>query len=294
MADFDITASEAILNVKFSVIGFIAGLTPVPYAIINHYNQWILSLIIGAILSVSAGKLLFPKHFDVFGRAVLIGICVSFGAILVLAPDFEPYRPFGAYLVILSTFHYFEYAVTGLTNPSNLSTDSYLLNHSVQYWIAAIASWLEFFIELYFFPSYKTSQLILWTGGLICIVFDLLRKVAMFHAGVSFSHIVQSSKKEDHTLVTNGVFAYFRHPSYVGWFYWSLGTQVILCNPICFALYAYVSWLFFNERVYLEEYSLLQFFGSAYHKYQRQVPVGIPFVQGFTMDEFANKITGPN
>ena len=54
-------ASEALLNVKFSVIGFIAGLVPIPYAIVNGFSQWILNLIFGAILSVTAGKLLFPR-----------------------------------------------------------------------------------------------------------------------------------------------------------------------------------------------------------------------------------------
>ena len=54
-------ASEALLNVKFSVIGFIAGLVPIPYAIVNGFSQWILNLIFGAIFSVTAGKLLFPR-----------------------------------------------------------------------------------------------------------------------------------------------------------------------------------------------------------------------------------------
>jgi protein-S-isoprenylcysteine O-methyltransferase Ste14 len=30
----------------------------------------------------------------------------------------------------------------------------------------------------------------------------------------------------DHQLITSGVFSLMRHPSYVGWFYWSVGTQV--------------------------------------------------------------------
>ena len=54
-------ASEALLNVKISVIGIIAGLVPIPYAIINGFSQWILNLIFGAIISVTAGKLLFPR-----------------------------------------------------------------------------------------------------------------------------------------------------------------------------------------------------------------------------------------
>ena len=30
----------------------------------------------------------------------------------------------------------------------------------------------------------------------------------------------------DHQLVTSGVYGYCRHPSYAGWFLWSVGTQV--------------------------------------------------------------------
>lgn len=53
-----------------------------------------------------------------------------------------------------------------------------------------------------------------------------LRKAAMLTAGSNFNHIVQNEKAQSHVLVTSGVYAYFRHPSYVGWFYWSIGTQV--------------------------------------------------------------------
>lgn len=37
---------------------------------------------------------------------------------------------------------------------------------------------------------------------------------------------VQCEKNAGHVLVTHGVYSIFRHPSYVGWFYWSIGTQV--------------------------------------------------------------------
>ena len=96
---------------------------------------------------------------------------------------------------------------------------------------------------------------------------------------------MQSSKREDHELVTSGVFSYVRHPSYVGWFLWSLGTQVVLLNPICFVLYTGVTWTFFNERIYAEEYLLLRFFGNAYSDYQAKVPAGIPFIRGFSFDQ---------
>ena len=61
---------------------------------------------------------------------------------------------------------------------------------------------------------------------------------------------------------------HFRHPSYAGWFMWSLGSQLILVNPICLLAYAYVSFSFFSERIYCEEFMLLKFFGNEYREYQ--------------------------
>lgn len=43
--------------------------------------------------------------------------------------------------------------------------------------------------------------------------------------------------------------SYLRHPSYFGWFWWVVGTQVLLWNPLCLVGYAYVSWKFFDQRI---------------------------------------------
>ena len=65
--------------------------------------------------------------------------------------------------------------------------------------------------------------------GLFLVIFgELLRKAAMFWAGQNFNHYVQHVREEGHQLVTDGVYNLFRHPSYVGWFYWSVGTQVFI------------------------------------------------------------------
>jgi protein-S-isoprenylcysteine O-methyltransferase len=61
--------------------------------------------------------------------------------------------------------------------------------------LAAIASWIEFFLEAFFLPSMKSYFVVTVFGVAVCIVGDVLRKLAMFHAGKSFSHIVQSAKK---------------------------------------------------------------------------------------------------
>ena len=76
-------------------------------------------------------------------------------------------------------------------------------------------------------------------------------------------------------------FSFSRHPSYVGWFWWSVGTQVILLNPFCMVAYAAASWKFFSDRIYTEEMTLVQFFGEKYVEYQQRVGTGIPFIEGF-------------
>uniref|UniRef100_A0A8D2M0B9 Protein-S-isoprenylcysteine O-methyltransferase n=1 Tax=Zonotrichia albicollis TaxID=44394 RepID=A0A8D2M0B9_ZONAL len=184
----------------------------------------------------------------------------------------------------LTLFHYSEYLVTAINNPRSLSLDSFLLNHSFEYNLAALSSWVEFTLEKLFFPELKQ---ITWlsTVGLLMVIFgDCLRKAAMLTAGSNFNHIVQNEKSDTHTLVTSGVYGWFRHPSYVGWFYWSIGTQVLLCNPICVVGYALASWRFFRERIEEEEITLIHFFGEEYLEYKRKVPSGLPFIKGVKLE----------
>jgi len=42
---------------------------------------------------------------------------------------------------------------------------------------------------------------------------------------------------------------YLRHPSYTGFFYWGIGTQLLLMNPISLIGYAVVLFRFFKERI---------------------------------------------
>ena len=52
----------------------------------------------------------------------------------------------------MSIFHFSEFVVTSLIRPQNLSTDSFLLNHSKAYGIAAATSWIEYLLEAWLFP----------------------------------------------------------------------------------------------------------------------------------------------
>jgi protein-S-isoprenylcysteine O-methyltransferase len=138
-------------------------------------------------------------------------------------------------------------------------------------------------------------------GLIMCIVGDTIRKTAILTAQRNFTHQVQYVRRPNHVLVTNGLYNYCRHPSYMGWFYWSIGTQVCigpnvqptctqlaLCNPVCTIIYALAAWYFFSERIDDEEQTLLRFFGHQYFDYQRKVPrTGVPFIVGHIVAETA-------
>ena len=57
------------------------------------------------------------------------------------------------YTIVLCTFHFSDHLAMALTNPRAVSDDSFMLNHSVAYSVAAVTSWIEFWIERFFFPG---------------------------------------------------------------------------------------------------------------------------------------------
>jgi protein-S-isoprenylcysteine O-methyltransferase len=218
--------------------------------------------------------------FPIAIRAAFLGLVFALGLyVKLVAPS--NVQLFGGYMSIMALFHYSEFLSIAIVQPKQVSTDSFVINHSPQYTIAAVTSWVEFFIESYFFPGLKEVYWISNVGICICIFGEILRKTAILTAGSNFNHLVQCEKSSDHVLVTHGVYGWFRHPSYVGWFYWSIGTQIILINPICIPAYTIASWVFFKERIYIEESMLLNFFGQHYCDYQQQVGTGIPFIEGY-------------
>jgi protein-S-isoprenylcysteine O-methyltransferase len=116
-------------------------------------------------------------------------------------------------------------------------------------------------------------------GLALVVLGQAVRTAAMIQAGPSFNHHVQSHRESGHVLVTTGVYASLRHPSYFGFFWWALGTQLVMGNVISFVGYAAVLWRFFSRRIQREEEFLVRFFGQEYEDYRRRVGTMIPFVK---------------
>ncbi|KAM4702736.1 protein-S-isoprenylcysteine O-methyltransferase [Rhinophrynus dorsalis] len=279
---------------RVSLVSFLLGASVICLPLITSWvtepGQTLLAATPGRValvvfIAAVNGLLLLLYRAQLYQIAIRAGFLgFAFGCGLLLSVTQSPWKHFGWYICSLSFFHYSEYLITAMNNPKSLSLDSFLLNHSLEYTLAAVSSWVEFTVEKTIYPDLKQ---ITWLSiiGLIMVIFgETLRKCAMLTAGSNFNHIVQNEKSDSHTLVTSGVYSWFRHPSYVGWFYWSIGTQVLLCNPLCLVGYTLASWRFFRERIEEEEFSLIHFFGEQYLEYKKKVPTGLPFIKGVKME----------
>lgn len=221
------------------------------------------------------------KQFSELGlaRAALYGFYLAMlattGVFLILT-QWQPL--FGSHLAFMATFHLFEFLFVAVFHPDDLTTDSFFIYHSKEFTIANSCAVSEFWLEYFFFPSLKRFTWISMIGIVICIIGQAMRTVAMLTAGRNFTLLIAERKKSQHTLVTTGVYSICRHPAYCGWFWWSIGTQIVLQNPVCVVLYAIASWCFFHDRIPYEESTLLGFFGEDYAQYKKRVSTLIPFI----------------
>jgi len=152
----------------------------------------------------------------------------------------------------------------------------------IQYPSTKQVSCSEFFIRFLLCPRFNSK--ILTVSGLILVAIgQITRSSAMITCGESFNHMIQHSKKKNHVLVKSGIYQYLRHPSYFGFYYWSIGTQLVLGNVLSTILFGVASWFFFHRRIPFEEQTLLKLFPEEYPEYRKSTIIGIPFIK--TVDQ---------
>lgn len=228
------------------------------------------------------------------GNAAIVGF---FFAAQLAYYDSHLWRPF-LFLGTLSVFHFLEFYTTAAYNTPSAKIASFLLTNGNQYRIAHTMAFFETCITSYFLPGWQSkihSPVAILAGIIMVLVGQMVRSIAMAQAGTNFNHTVQSKKNEGHELVTHGLYAFFRHPSYFGFFWWGIGTQVMIGNTVCTLGYAGVLWYFFKTRINRmfrcsvklcnimltyadEEKHLIAFFGEDYETYRANTRVWIPFI----------------
>lgn len=169
----------------------------------------------------------------------------------ILSIEHKPIWRLFAFIGCLSIFHFLEFWTTARFNMPAARASSFLLRNGKEYAFAHSLATVEI-ITSTFFPKYQTflvSSYSITIGITMVFAGQLLRSSAMAEAGTNFNHTPAKIKKEGHVLVTSGVYAWLRHPSYCAFFWWALGTQVMVGNKVCFLGYFFALWNFFKRRI---------------------------------------------
>lgn len=241
-------------------------------------------------------------------HSIGLGFQLSVGCQLVAFSWWHTEKPFplpvGLMLFTIAAYHFSEFVAIALKNPNTVSISDFVLKYDfakdrpdgpiarllgwlsrqtyrgVEHHLALLVPLSEFIIETIYYPQLKFSHLyISYLGFAICMGAEVIRKMAMMTAGRNFNHVVQEERKTDHVLVTEGLYSRWRHPSYVGQFYWCIGTQIMLLNPFSTIVISVAVWLFLQKRIAREEIKLIEFFGNDYIQYRTHVPSGIPGIK---------------
>jgi len=123
------------------------------------------------------------------------------------------------------------------------------------------------FTPLLNFADYALPDWLAWIGTGIYVVALWLFWRSMADLGRNWSISVQL--RDEHSLVTEGVYRYIRHPLYASGFLTAIATALMLHNWI-----AGLSWLAISIPIYLtrvdhEEQMMLDHFGEQYQKYMK-------------------------
>jgi protein-S-isoprenylcysteine O-methyltransferase len=208
-------------------------------------------------------------------RAFLLGVVlgISSAVTIVLLVLSIPLWRVSFFLASLCLFHFLEYYVTARYNTRHASVSAFLLtSNGWAYNIAHGSAAVECLVSHLLAPAgysnwtaaITSTKLPVIIGLALMIVGQTVRTLAMAQAGRNFNHTVQVERKQDHTLVSWGIYSVLRHPSYFGFFWWGLGTQLVLQNVLCFCAYTVVLWRFFADRIQRKSSLLRTLFSSCY------------------------------
>uniref|UniRef100_A0A6M2F507 Protein-S-isoprenylcysteine O-methyltransferase n=1 Tax=Populus davidiana TaxID=266767 RepID=A0A6M2F507_9ROSI len=211
---------------------------------------------------------------EVSGLMMYSSCCPSFSEIF----GYTACRQLSQMFLAVLFFHSSEYVlVAAIHGRSSVNLSSLLISKA--YVFAMMFALLEYVVEIALFPGLKEYWWVSNLGLVMVIIGEITRKLAIVTAGQAFTHLIKVNHEEQHNLITHGVYRFVRHPSYTGFLIWSVGTQIMLCNPISTIGFAIVVWRFFSQRIPYEEFFLRQFFGSEYVEYASKTPSGVPFVK---------------
>ncbi|KAJ1836994.1 helicase, partial [Coemansia sp. RSA 2708] len=169
----------------------------------------------------------------------LLGAVIGFGLCALCVSGWSAFGVLCVYFALVSVYHMLEYLSVCLYNPERLEMGSFMFNPDVgNGYMTAMAVSLAEYLAGWLYCGGRAPGWLTCVGLLMALAGQALRTLAMVTAGTSFNHYVATKRAADHELVTCGVYAVERHPSYVGFFLWAVGLQLMLSNLVSAGLFA--------------------------------------------------------
>jgi protein-S-isoprenylcysteine O-methyltransferase Ste14 len=133
--------------------------------------------------------------------------------------------------------------------------------------IYSVTNWLDF----------ADYQLPIWMGWLgvfllTCALFIFVRA----HIDLKANWSPTLEIRQDHTLVTNGIYRFIRHPMYASQWLWVIAQILLLQNWLAGPLDLLFFIIFYTLRVQAEEKMMLDTFGDEYRVYMEKTGGVIP------------------
>ena len=218
-----------------------------------------------------------PKKKYQYSMGITLVLILCYSLSIVLFTKTIYYHLF-LYFITLCIYHYAEFFSELLFHFKDLQKDAFLIYQNKNWVISTISSFIEYIVETYFFHKYKDIKILFIIGLIMTIIGQYFRIAALFTGKSNFTHKIQMFKRKNHVLVKHGIYSICRHPSYFGFFIWSVGIEVMCVNPLCIIGFTYILFKFFKNRIQIEEKYLIRFFGMEYINYKRKVGILIPFI----------------
>jgi protein-S-isoprenylcysteine O-methyltransferase Ste14 len=133
--------------------------------------------------------------------------------------------------------------------------------------IYSVTNWLDF-------ANYRLPPWLGWFGAflLVCALFVFARA----HIDLKSNWSPTLEIFANHTLVTNGIYHYIRHPMYASQWLWVIAQILLLQNWLAGPIDLLVFIPFYFLRVQAEEKMMLDRFGDQYREYMQKTGGIVP------------------
>jgi protein-S-isoprenylcysteine O-methyltransferase Ste14 len=142
-------------------------------------------------------------------------------------------------------------------------------------------AWMGFLVPLLWvvFPVFSFAQYSLrpWLfgAGVLCLVAGLWW-FQRSHSDLGTYWSVTLEVRENHRLITQGVYRYVRHPMYAALFLYSIGQALVVPNWVVGPSYLVAFGILFAFRIGAEERMMLETFGEEYAGYMTKTKLLVP------------------